>query len=169
MSLLPLEFGLFCCENSLTLTALCGRYVHTFNGRVIAMKIKSQVTAVQAATPQAAAAHFQARLTLETDCWDVHHSLANDVANFVLLDVRSESLFKSGHVPSAIHLPHSQIRTETLPQLPTGGIYVVYCAGPHCNGANKAAIKIALLGLPVKEMIGGIEGWKDEGFELVTC
>ena len=132
------------------------------------MRIKSQVTAIEAATPEAALAHFQARLTFETDCWDVHHSIENDVASFVLLDVRSESLFKAGHVPTAVHLAHSQIRTETLPPLPVGGVYVVYCAGPHCNGANKAAIKIALLGLPVKEMIGGIEGWKDEGFELVS-
>jgi rhodanese-related sulfurtransferase len=132
------------------------------------MRIKSQVTAIEAATPEAALAHFQARLQLETDCWDVHHSIINGVANFVLLDVRSENLFREGHLPTAVHLPHSQIRMETLPPLPNGGIYVVYCAGPHCNGANKAAIKISLLGLPVKEMIGGIEGWKDEGFELVT-
>jgi rhodanese-related sulfurtransferase len=132
------------------------------------MRIKSQVTAIEAATPEAALAYFQARLRFETDCWDVHHSIINCVANFVLLDVRSESLFREGHLPTAVHLPHSQIRMETLPPLPTGGIYVVYCAGPHCNGANKAAIKISLLGLPVKEMIGGIEGWKDEGFELVT-
>lgn len=131
------------------------------------MRIKSQVTAIAAATSEAALAHFQARLTFETDCWDVQHSIENDVANFVLLDVRSASLFSEGHLPTAVHLAHSQIRTETLPPLPNGGIYVVYCAGPHCNGANKAAIKIAQLGLPVKEMIGGVEGWKDEGFELV--
>ncbi len=132
------------------------------------MRIKSQVTAIEAATPEVALAHFQARLRFETDCWDVHHSIINGVANFILLDVRSESLYREGHLPTAIPLPHSQIRMETLPPLPIRGIYVVYCAGPHCNGANKAAIKISLLGLPVKEMIGGIEGWKDEGFELVT-
>ena len=43
---------------------------------------------------------------------------------------------------------------------------VVYCAGPHCNGANRAAVRLAELGRPVKEMIGGITGWQDEGFEL---
>ena len=43
---------------------------------------------------------------------------------------------------------------------------MVYCAGPHCNGANKAAVKLAALGYPVKEMIGGVTGWLDEGFEL---
>lgn len=131
------------------------------------MQAKSQVTLVAAAIPEEALQHFQARLRLETDCWDVQHSIEHNVANFVLLDVRSRALFETGHLPSAIHMPHTRIRQETLPELPAGGIYVVYCAGPHCNAANKAAIKLALLGLPVKEMIGGIEGWRDEGFYLV--
>jgi hypothetical protein len=43
------------------------------------------------------------------------------------------------------------------------------CAGPHCNGANKAALRLARLGLPVKMMIGGITGWLDEGFSLATA
>lgn len=132
------------------------------------MQAKSQVTRYPPASSAEALAHFQRRLSLETDCWDVHHSIANDVANFVLLDVRSPQHYAEGHVATAVNLPHLSINAETLPALPQDGIYVVYCAGPHCNGANKAAIKIATLGLPVKEMIGGIEGWKDEGFELAT-
>ena len=43
---------------------------------------------------------------------------------------------------------------------------MVYCAGPHCNGADKAAVKLAKLGRPVKKMIGGVTGWVDEGFDL---
>lgn len=131
------------------------------------MRAKSQVNVIPAAEPAAATEHFKTRLSFETDCWDVHHAIENNVANFVLLDVRSHELFAAGHVPTASSLPHVQIKLETLPSLPEGGIYVVYCAGPHCNGANKAALKIAGLGLPVKEMIGGVEGWKDEGFELI--
>ena len=46
--------------------------------------------------------------------------------------------------------------------------FVVYCAGPHCNGANKAAVRLARLGLPVKMMIGGVTGWIDEGFSLTA-
>ena len=132
------------------------------------MRIKSQVTAVSAASPADAVAHFEARLGFETDCWDVQHSIEHDVVNFVLLDVRSDELFAAGHVPTAVNLPTRQISAETLPSLPDGGIYVVYCAGPHCNGANKAALRIARLGLPVKEMIGGAIGWVDEGFQLVA-
>lgn len=47
-----------------------------------------------------------------------------------------------------------------------GTLFVVYCAGPHCNGANKAAVRLARLGYRVKEMIGGITGWRDAGFPL---
>jgi rhodanese-related sulfurtransferase len=47
-------------------------------------------------------------------------------------------------------------------------LFVVYCNGPHCNGADRAAVRLARLGRWVKKMIGGIEGWKDEGFALST-
>jgi rhodanese-related sulfurtransferase len=47
-----------------------------------------------------------------------------------------------------------------------GTLFVVYCAGPHCNGAQRAALRLARLGLPVKIMIGGMTGWVDEGFGL---
>jgi rhodanese-related sulfurtransferase len=45
-------------------------------------------------------------------------------------------------------------------------VFVVYCSGPHCNGADRAALRLARLGRPVKHMIGGIEGWKDQGLGL---
>jgi hypothetical protein len=38
----------------------------------------------------------------------------------------------------------------------------------HCNGANKAAVRLARLGLPFKMMIGGVAGWIDEGFSLTA-
>ena len=132
------------------------------------MRLKSPVTATAAAPSEAALAHFEARLSFETDCWDVHYAITNDPADFVLLDVRSAELYAAGHVPTAINLPTREINAESLPPLADGAIYVVYCGGPHCNGANKAAVRLARLGLLVKEMIGGVTGWLDEGFELVT-
>jgi hypothetical protein len=44
--------------------------------------------------------------------------------------------------------------------------FVTYCAGPHCNGAARAAGKLARLGFAVKLMAGGVTGWLDEGFML---
>jgi rhodanese-related sulfurtransferase len=94
--------------------------------------------------------------------------MATGSADFVLLDVRSPELFAAGHVPGAVSLPHGRIVERNLAEHPTDALFVVYCAGPHCNGADKAAVRLARLGRPVKKMIGGIEGWKDEGFTLTT-
>ena len=128
----------------------------------------SPVTSVKAASPETALRHFSLRLSLETDCSDVFASSETGMKDFILVDVRGEQAFARGHVPGAINLPHRQIDQERLAQLPSDTLFVVYCAGPHCNGANKAAVKLAELGRPVKEMIGGITGWIDEGFSLVT-
>lgn len=124
------------------------------------------VTAIPPASPEDAASHFAALLEFETDCWDVHASL--DTANFVLLDVRSPELFAAGHVAGAVNLPHGRIVERNLAEFPADTTFVVYCAGPHCNGADKAALALARLRRPVKKMIGGVTGWLDEGFELVT-
>jgi rhodanese-related sulfurtransferase len=86
----------------------------------------------------------------------------------VLLDVRSPDLYAGGHLPGAVNLPHGRITERNVSGYPPDTLFVVYCAGPHCNGADRAAIRLARLGRPVKKMIGGIEGWKDEGFELMT-
>ena len=53
---------------------------------------------------------------------------------------------------------------ERMQEWPQETLFVVYCAGPHCNGADRAALKLAMLGRPVKIMLGGITGWEDEGF-----
>ena len=126
----------------------------------------SIVTEVSPAPSPAALAHFEASFTFETDCWDVHHSLSTGEQDFVLLDVRGTDKYAAGHVPGAVDLAHRKIIGSRIDQYPEGTIFVVYCAGPHCNGAARAAIRLARLGRPVKLMPGGITGWRDEGFEL---
>ena len=126
----------------------------------------SAVAEIPAAASEDALAHFRARLALETDCWDVHESLSSGADDFVLLDVRAPALYAAGHVPGASNLPHGKMTERTMARWPEGTLFVVYCAGPHCNGANKAAVRLAALGRPVKEMIGGVTGWLDEGFAL---
>jgi rhodanese-related sulfurtransferase len=123
---------------------------------------------VPAAEPAAAVAHYERLLQFETDCWDVHESLEANAPGFVVLDVRSPELFAGGHVPGAVNLPHRRITERTLAAYAPDLLIVVYCAGPQCNGADRAAARIARLGRPVKKMIGGVEGWKDDGFTLVS-
>ena len=126
----------------------------------------NNVTAVAAAPSPVAIAHFEAEFTFETDCWDVHDALASGAPGFVLIDVRGPDQFARGHVPGAINLPHGKMIATKLDQWPQDTLFVTYCAGPHCNGAARGALRLAELGRPVKIMAGGVTGWRDEGFQL---
>lgn len=128
----------------------------------------SSVTQIPAAESAAALAHFESAFRFETDCWDVHDAMTNGRQDFVLLDVRSPELYAKGHVPGAINLPHGKIIESKMSEYPDNTVFVVYCAGPHCNGAHRGAIRLAKLGRPVKLMIGGLTGWIDEGFDVAT-
>ena len=126
----------------------------------------SAVSAIPAAPCEQALAHFTQAFTFETDCADVHDAIANEQQDFVLLDTRSPLLYAQGRVPGALNLPHGKIVDVKLKEYPMDTLFVVYCAGPHCNGAHRGAERLARLGRPVKLMIGGITGWLDEGFAL---
>jgi rhodanese-related sulfurtransferase len=126
----------------------------------------STVSQTAPAAAHRAVEHFQSALEFETDCWDVHHALSTGQQDFVLLDVRSPDLYAKGHVPGALNLPHGKIVESKMAEWPMDTLFVTYCAGPHCNGGHKGALRLARLGRKVKLMIGGVTGWLDEGFQL---
>ena len=109
--------------------------------------------------------HFARRLEVETDVADVAAAMEADEVDFVLLDTRSRASYDEGHLPGAVHLP--QLTAETVADLPAG-LVVTYCWGPACNGACKAALRLAQLGRPVKEMLGGYEYWARESHPIET-
>lgn len=102
--------------------------------------MSSVVSRIPAASSEAALVHFSRLLAFETDCWDVHFALSNNRQDFVLVDVRSEVLFEQGHIANAVNIPHKKITADTLAAYPMDTLFVVYCAGPHCNGTEKGAI-----------------------------
>ncbi|WP_285111301.1 rhodanese-like domain-containing protein [Leclercia adecarboxylata] len=125
----------------------------------------SYVTDYPAAAAENAVNHFLQRLSVETDCADVWSAFKEGDTDFVLLHVvGSPEIFARRHIPGALHLPHREITAQRMAEWPANTLFVVYCAGPHCNGADRAALKLAQLGRPVKIMIGGMTGWADEGF-----
>lgn len=127
------------------------------------------VTDVAAAPSAEAREHFESLFAFETDCWDTHAALESGDPGFVLVDVRSPELYSKGHVPGAINIPHSKLVESKLKGFSADTLFVVYCAGPHCNGAARGAQRLAGLNRPVKLMAGGITGWLDEGFELIAA
>lgn len=134
-------------------------------GQVNTKQVSRVLEAAPASSPDAFE-HFTRKLTLETDCADVYSSFASGTVDFVLVDVRGRQAYGTGHVPGAINIPLLTITKDRMQEYSPETVFVVYCAGPHCNGANKAAIRLSQLGRPVKEMIGGVTGWVDDGFTL---
>jgi rhodanese-related sulfurtransferase len=124
------------------------------------------VTECPPAAAEAVVARYAERFAFETDCADVATALRGGVPGFVLVDVRSPNLHADGHLPGALNIPRGKMTPRRLEAWPADTLFVVYCAGPHCNGADRAALHLATLGRPVKVMIGGITGWIDEGLAL---
>ena len=127
---------------------------------------ESAVITDHIADPEDALRHFASKLEFETDCWDTNEALRSGADDIVVLDVRSAAAYEAGHVPGSHSLPWRDITRERLDALSPDALIVVYCAGPHCNGADKAALRIARLGRRVKIMIGGWHGWQVEGLPL---
>ena len=134
-----------------------------YNGRRSLMGIAKEatittlVTETPAAPSDIALRHFEERLAFETDCWDVHESLRSSETDFILIDVRGPASLKQAHVPGAVNIPHGKITPASMANYTKDKTFVVYCAGPHCNGANKAAVYLPRIGFPVKMMIGGVD------------
>jgi rhodanese-related sulfurtransferase len=106
---------------------------------------------------------YQAKLNYEMDPADLFEAL-NRGDRIVVVDARRADGFAREHIPGAINLPHRSMQTETTRNLDQDALYVVYCDGIGCNASTRGALKLARLGFKVKELIGGIEWWKVDGY-----
>lgn len=134
------------------------------------MRTLSNVLGHPPAAPEVAAKHFGDVLSFETDCADVYADLAAGIPGFTVIDTRAESHYEAGHVPGAINIPHRRLNAAALVAhgVPADHVLVTYCAGPHCNASTRGALRLAEMGRAVKEMPGGLLGWRAEGFPVAT-
>ncbi|MBB3110064.1 rhodanese-related sulfurtransferase [Paenibacillus phyllosphaerae] len=109
---------------------------------------------------------YMLKLAMETDASDVNNDRQHGTDNFVLVDVRSAKAYEECHITGAINLPANQIDALVTASWPKDKMIVAYCWGPACNGATKASAKLSALGFQVKEMLGGIEYWRREGYDV---
>ena len=114
-----------------------------------------------------AAQHFHTKLAFETDAWDLNEML-RDGQNVVVIDARSAAAYADGHLPGAINLPHRNMTEETTSDLDREALFVTYCDGIGCNASTKGALRMAELGFRVKELIGGMDWWKRDGYPVET-
>lgn len=131
------------------------------------IRSKALVTPPPAGTTAEQAGDFFAdKLRFETDPADVHHDISHDVASFVVIDARSAEHYEACRIPGAVHLPWGRIRESTTRDFDPETLIVTYCWGPGCNSSTKAALRLSQLGFTVREMIGGIEYWRREGYPV---
>jgi rhodanese-related sulfurtransferase len=122
----------------------------------------SFVLETPAASPEEALRHFALRLAVETDASDVLTDLQRGKGGFVVVDARSAAAHADMHVPGALSLPYRSIDAEAVAAL-RDRVAVVYCWNQACNAGAKAAARLAALGIPVKDLLGGLEAWVHEG------
>lgn len=109
---------------------------------------------------------YQAKLNYEMDSWDLFEAL-NQGHKIIVVDGRSAIAYQHEHIPNAINIPHRSITQETLAYLDQTVLYVTYCDGIGCNASTKTALKMSTLGFQVKELIGGLDWWKRDGYQTM--
>ena len=129
---------------------------------------ENAVLRVPPASPADALAYFTGQLAFRTDVSDVHSELEAGDPGFTLVDTRGKAAWDQGRAPGAVHLPTDEIASRAGELIDPALPVVVYCWGPGCNGAYRAAVEFAKLGYQVKEMIGGMEYWIREGLPVAT-
>lgn len=111
---------------------------------------------------EAQIAHYQNKLEYEIDPADLHFALSE--GGVVVVDARRPEAFDQEHIPGAINLPHRTMDETTTQGLDRSLLYVAYCDGIGCNASTRGALRLAQLGFRVKELIGGIDWWKRDGY-----
>ncbi len=109
--------------------------------------------------------HYYDKLQFEIDSADVADFFKGKASGkIIVIDTRSATAFEEEHIPGAMNFPHRTMTAETTQGLDKTVTYVTYCDGIGCNGSTKGAYKLSSLGFTVKEMIGGLDWWKRDGY-----
>lgn len=113
-------------------------------------------------------AYYESKLAFEIDPWDLKVAL-DAGEKLIVIDARSVTSFLTEHIPGALSIPHREMNPAKTAAMDRTALYVTYCDGIGCNASTKGALAMARLGFRVKELIGGLEWWKRDGFATSTA
>ena len=108
---------------------------------------------------------YLAKLQYEIDPWDLNEALERG-DKIHLVDTRSAEAYGRSHIPGAVNIPHRTMTTATTAHLDKAALIVTYCDGIRCNGSTKGALNMVQLGFRVKELIGGLDCWRYDGYAI---
>ena len=107
--------------------------------------------------------HYQRKLAYEMDSWDLYEAVGENEP-VTIIDGRSAEAYAEEHIPGALSLPHREISHSSTRTLDKSRVHVCYCDGIGCNASTKTALKLLTLGFEVRELIGGLDWWKRDGY-----
>jgi len=84
----------------------------------------------------------------------------------VVLDVRTQEEYDAGHIPDALLIPLSELKSR-LNELNPSDHILVYCRIDQCS-EEAACILVANGFAHVYNLVGGVAGWWNQGFPLLT-
>lgn len=93
-------------------------------------------------------------------------SLKTEFDNVVLLDTRAPEEFRISHLKGARLVDYDEFNVQNLTDIPKDASIVVYCSVGYRS--ERIGEKLKEAGYKnVKNLYGGIFGWKNEGFEVI--
>lgn len=107
--------------------------------------------------------HYEEKLAFEWDSADLYDQLAEN-PRVVVIDARKPFAYEEEHIPGAINFPHREMNASSTEKLDRDKVYVCYCDGIGCNASTKGSLHLARLGFEVRELIGGLDWWKRDGY-----
>jgi len=103
---------------------------------------------------------YEKKLRYEIDSSDLFEAL-NNGTHTIVIDTRAKELYDIEHIPTSINIPHRAMSEETTDK---SKMYITYCDGIGCNASTKGAINLVNLGFNVKELLGGLDWWRRDGY-----
>lgn len=86
----------------------------------------------------------------------------------VVLDVRPEDEYASGHLPGALSIPAGELERR-LAELPRDREVVAYCRGPYCVLALQAVEVLRAAGYRARRMEIGLPDWRARGLAVESA
>jgi rhodanese-related sulfurtransferase/DNA-binding transcriptional ArsR family regulator len=88
-----------------------------------------------------------------------------ELQNVVVLDVRPQEEFNSGHIEGAVSIPIEEL-TERLLELPANKEIIAYCRGPFCVFADDAIQILRSNNYSAQRLEDGFADWKLKGLPI---
>lgn len=97
----------------------------------------------------------------------LYQMISENPQNIVVIDVRENDEFLSGHIKEAYHLPLTSFTVEKLPNLNNKKV-IFYCRSGYRSQVAAEHVIENISNLDVFNLKGGIIGWSHAGFAIET-